>query len=132
MWTIILALIVVAGAYTLIFIIEHWQILLVLTAIVAAVLIVIAMLENRNKRGAGAESYSAPAYEDDGVDVFEALAAASILFDDNGTEKHSGRCDGDCANCPPHYGYRYGRYYYGRCHQYGCQFGGNCGDGRYD
>ena len=47
-------------------------------------------------------------------------------------KKHSGHCEGDCANCPPHYGYRYGRYYYGRCHQYGCQFGGNCGNGRYD
>lgn len=22
---------------------------------------------------------------------------------------HNGRCNGDCANRPPHYGYRYGR-----------------------
>ena len=39
--------------------------------------------------------------------------------------KHSGRCEGDCSKCPPHYGYRYGRWYYGHNHVYGCQFGGN-------
>ena len=44
-------------------------------------------------------------------------------------KKHNGRCDGDCANCPPHYGYRYGRWYYGRHHTRGCQFGGNHGGG---
>ena len=38
-------------------------------------------------------------------------------------------CDGDCANCPPHYGYRYGRWYYGKGHQYGCELSGNKGDG---
>ena len=42
---------------------------------------------------------------------------------------HSGKCTGDCANCPPHYGYRYGRWYYGHHHTYGCEFGGNKGDG---
>ena len=26
---------------------------------------------------------------------------------------HPGRCTGDCSNCPAHYGYRYGRWYYG-------------------
>ena len=40
---------------------------------------------------------------------------------------HGGRCDGDCAHCPPHYGYRYGRWYYGHHHNYGCEFGGNGG-----
>lgn len=39
----------------------------------------------------------------------------------------TGRCNGDCANCPPHYGYRYGRWYYGHSHQHGCQRGGNGG-----
>ena len=39
------------------------------------------------------------------------------------------RCSGDCANCPPHYGYRYGRWYYGHGHTHGCEFGGNKGDG---
>ena len=44
------------------------------------------------------------------------------------SKKHdTGRCDGDCANCPAHYGYRYGRWYYGHGHQHGCQRGGNGG-----
>lgn len=42
---------------------------------------------------------------------------------------HKGCCDGDCANCPPHYGYRYGRWYYGHGHAEGCEFGGNKGFG---
>lgn len=46
-----------------------------------------------------------------------------------GKEKHNGICNGDCANCPPHYGYRYGRWYYGHGHNYGCEFGGNRGGG---
>ena len=41
--------------------------------------------------------------------------------------KHNGRCDEDCANCPAHYGYRYGRWYYGHGHQTGCEFHGNGG-----
>ena len=44
-------------------------------------------------------------------------------------KRHSGRCDGDCANCPPHYGYRYGRWYYGHGHNHGCEFGGDKGGG---
>ena len=35
--------------------------------------------------------------------------------------------NGDCTNCPAHYGYRYGRWYYGHGHQHGCQRGGNGG-----
>ena len=42
-------------------------------------------------------------------------------------KKDTGRCDGDCANCPAHYGYRYGRWYYGHGHQHGCQRQGNGG-----
>ena len=38
-----------------------------------------------------------------------------------------GHCTGDCENCPPHYGYRYGH-----DHQYGCEFGGNRGSGGMD
>lgn len=45
---------------------------------------------------------------------------------------HNGRCNGDCANCPPHYGYRYGRWYYGHDHIYGCERGGNKGSGSMD
>ena len=44
-----------------------------------------------------------------------------------GKKHHSRRCDGNCANCPPHYGYRYGRWYYGHGHMRGCQRGGNGG-----
>lgn len=43
--------------------------------------------------------------------------------------RHHGHCTGDCANCPPHYGYRYGRWYYGHDHTHGCEFGGNKGGG---
>lgn len=58
------------------------------------------------------------------------FGALSGLF---GTKKkHRGRCNGDCANCPPHYGYRYGRWYYGHGHNYGCEFGGNKGGGGKD
>ena len=39
----------------------------------------------------------------------------------------TGKCDGNCAKCPAHYGYRYGRRYYGHAHQYGCERGGNGG-----
>jgi len=46
--------------------------------------------------------------------------------------QHNGRCNGDCANCPPHYGYRYGRWYYGHDHVHGCEFGGNKGNGSMD
>lgn len=46
-----------------------------------------------------------------------------------GKKGHNGRCNGDCANCPPHYGYRYGRWYYGHGHNHGCVFGGNKGGG---
>lgn len=49
------------------------------------------------------------------------------------SEKNKPRvCNGDCANCPPHYGYRYGRWYYGHDHNHGCEFGGNRGSGRMD
>lgn len=46
--------------------------------------------------------------------------------------RHNGRCNGDCAHCPPHYGYRYGRWYYGHDHVHGCEFGGNRGSGSMD
>lgn len=57
------------------------------------------------------------------------FGALAMLF---GLSSHSSggdsrHCDGDCANCPPHYGYRYGRWYYGHGHQRGCERGGNGG-----
>lgn len=44
-------------------------------------------------------------------------------------KRHSGSCDGNCANCPPHYGYRFGRWYHGHDHVYGCGLCGNYVDG---
>ena len=61
--------------------------------------------------------------------AFAILAAIGSVSSSNKNNRHSGRCDGDCANCPPHYGYRYGRWYYGKGHVHGRQFGGNRGNG---
>jgi len=58
-----------------------------------------------------------------------AVFAGSSILGGGNKKVHSGHCDGDCANCPPHYGYRYGRWYYGHGHAHGCEFGGNKGDG---
>lgn len=60
------------------------------------------------------------------------LAGASAGVSSNQGRRHNGRCNGDCANCPPHYGYRYGRWYYGHDHVHGCEFGGNKGSGSGD
>lgn len=60
--------------------------------------------------------------------VLLAIGAASLV----GSRKKKRVCDGDCANCPPHYGYRYGRWYYGHSHVHGCELGGNKGDGGRD
>ena len=56
------------------------------------------------------------------------FAGATAGFND-AQDRHNGRCNGDCAHCPPHYGYRYGRWYYGHDHTHGCEFGGNKGGG---
>lgn len=48
------------------------------------------------------------------------------LFDKQ-TQSHPYYCTGYCANCPPHYGYRYGCWYYGHGHIHGFEFGGNNG-----
>lgn len=61
-----------------------------------------------------------------GKTLFLLLAALGRSNQKN-DKNRNGRCDGDCANCPPHYGYRYGRWYYGHGHRYGCQRGGNGG-----
>ena len=63
--------------------------------------------------------------------LFAVLAAFAAGFSPSsqGGKEHKRHCDGNCANCPPHYGYRYGRWYYGKGHQYGCEFCGNKGDG---
>lgn len=60
---------------------------------------------------------------------FTALALGLGLAGTSKPHKHNGKCNGDCANCPAHYGYRYGRWYYGHHHTHGCEFGGNNGNG---
>ncbi|MDO4745982.1 MAG: hypothetical protein Q4B18_05455 [Bacillota bacterium] len=60
------------------------------------------------------------------------FAGASAGASSNRGGRHNGRCNGDCAHCPPHYGYRYGRWYYGHDHVHGCEFGGNKGSGSMD
>ena len=76
-------------------------------------------------------TYTAPRKK--GLGFFGTLAAiagaSSGFSEDFGGKKHNGKCDGNCANCPPHYGYRYGRWYYGHGHMHGCEFGGNRGGG---
>ncbi len=61
-----------------------------------------------------------------------AILGAVSIGNNSSPHKHNGRCNGDCANCPPHYGYRYGRWYYGHDHVHGCEFGGNKGSGSRD
>ena len=62
------------------------------------------------------------------VGFFTALALGLGIanhMDKKKSHKNNGKCNGDCANCPAHYGYRYGRWYYGHHHTHGCEFGGN-------
>ena len=65
------------------------------------------------------------------VGFFTALALGLGIanhMDKKKSHKHNGKCKGDCTNCPAHYGYRYGRWYYGHHHTHGCEFGGNNGN----
>ena len=77
------------------------------------------------------EEYEQEEDYNSGVGFFGALLGIASAFGNSssGSKKHNGRCDGDCANCPAHYGYRYGRWYYGHGHNHGCEFGGNKGGG---
>ena len=59
--------------------------------------------------------------------LFALLLGAQLLTGLASPTNKSHYCNGDCANCPPHYGYRYGRWYYGHGHQGGCERGGNGG-----
>jgi len=55
------------------------------------------------------------------------LALLGSLFGGSKTHQAGHYCDGDCNKCPAHYGYRYGRWYYGHGHQHGCERHGNGG-----
>ena len=78
--------------------------------------------------------YYEPVPRRKGPGFFGTLFAILAAFDstDGAKRKHNSRCNGDCANCPPHYGYRYGRWYYGHGHVHGCEFGGNKCSGNMD
>ena len=59
--------------------------------------------------------------------LFALFLGATLIAGLASPGNHSRHCNGDCAHCPPHYGYRYGRWYYGHGHQGGCERGGNGG-----
>lgn len=56
---------------------------------------------------------------------FASLFGSSSASKKTQNSSRGRRCNGDCAHCPPHYGYRYGRWYYGHHHTHGCEFHGN-------
>ena len=70
------------------------------------------------------ETYDAPRPKHTG---FLSSLLTGWALSGNSKPKSVGKCTGDCAHCPPHYGYRYGRWYYGHGHTYGCEFCGNGG-----
>jgi len=70
------------------------------------------------------EAEASPAFEEEAEAPVGFWGFLGALF---GSSGRSHRCDGNCAACPAHYGYRYGRWYYGHGHQYGCERGGNGG-----
>lgn len=59
--------------------------------------------------------------------LFALFLGATLIGGLASPSNHSHYCNGDCTNCPPHYGYRYGRWYYGHGHQSGCERSGNGG-----
>lgn len=59
--------------------------------------------------------------------LFALFLGATLIAGLASPSNHSHYCNGDCDNCPPHFGYRYGRWYYGHGHQGGCERGGNGG-----
>ena len=61
------------------------------------------------------------------IGLFALFAGATLLAGLGSSDNCSRYCNGDCDHCPPHYGYRYGRWYYGHGHQGGCERGGNGG-----
>lgn len=89
--------------------------------IILAIVVVSAIIQSTKNQSQSNKNYN------------KAEKASSYSFSNSSkSKKHSGKCDGDCANCPPHYGYRHGRWYYGHNHIEGCEFGGNKGSGGRD
>ena len=78
------------------------------------------------------DDYSPPAKRPGFFATLLGVIAGVNIANGSNHRKHDVRCNGDCAHCPPHYGYRYGRWYYGHDHVHGCEFGGNKGSGHMD
>ena len=62
------------------------------------------------------------------VVIIVSCVLLALFFNTSNKSANNKKCDGNCSNCPPHYGYRYGRWYYGHGHIEGCEFGGNKSD----
>ena len=65
---------------------------------------------------------------DDSTFKFNFLSILGLFSSFAKSNKTSRYCDGDCLNCPPHHGKRYGRWYYGHGHTEGCERCGNGGN----
>ena len=100
---------------------EHPVVFWVLAILIIAVLVLLVALPSHKKKQRSRKN--------SGDSFLSTLAGLGEELSSNKKHKHSGKCDGDCENCPPHYGYRYGRWYYGHNHMEGCEFGGNSGSG---
>ena len=101
-------------------------------AVKAGVIFTKAQLERLGRRS-GLSLHQREIDEAQATDKPGFFSVLSILLDSTGSDKkkYHGQCDGNCASCPAHYGYRYGRWYYGHGHHYGCEYGGNGGaDGK--
>ena len=104
---------------------NYWWLLLIIIGVLALLVYLVTAAEKR--QGISRTNTFNPR-----SNFIGNVISASDWLEEKPKKKHSGKCDGDCANCPPHYGYRYGRWYYGRDHIRGCQFGGNRGGGQYN
>ena len=123
MWILVTIGVIVAIIYYVV--VNYWWVLLIILG-VFVLLVILAVVAARNQGKSGTNTFES------GPRPTKKVVTSSGWFEETPKKEHNGRCNGDCANCPPHYGYRYGRWYYGRDHIHGCQFGGNRGGGQYD
>ena len=90
------------------------------------------LVDDVEKQKRSGKSFTVPSKNKPSFSLFDLIGVFAETSRDNKKHAHSGKCNGDCANCPPHYGYRYGRWYYGKHHTEGCEFGGNSNSGGID
>lgn len=70
-----------------------------------------------------------------GIIGFFAVLFSQMGGDPGGTgkkgENNKDICDGDCASCPDHFGFRHDKWHFGHGHEEGCERDGNGGaDGK--